>query len=215
DPRLRMGPVEPGQRMEWDQFVSHLCANNRPWWVLPNEPVRDMLAGVQDPLQVAALRMVKSSIVATRKALILRVASGDLAHQRPVLDIPASAAVRREGDALPALGKVQVGKLPAIVITPNAAKFSCVTKFGRGSHRQTMVPDMVMDEPIASRSHFNVVYEPTTDRYQVMDAGSKWGTFVKISTVGENVSCGDWIRIGNAELVVRYCGGGCKCHRQH
>ena len=31
---------------------------------------------------------------------------------------------------------------------------------------------------------------------------------------GLNLSCGDWIRIGNAELVIRYCGGGCKSKRR-
>lgn len=46
-----------------------------------------------------------------------------------------------------------------------------------------------------------------------MDAGSKWGTFVKVGCGGLNLSCGDWIRIGNAELVIRYCGGGCKSKR--
>jgi len=29
------------------------------------------------------------------------------------------------------------------------------------------------------------------------------------------LSCGDWIRVGNAEFLVRYCGGGCNCARQH
>ncbi|CAE8654236.1 unnamed protein product [Polarella glacialis] len=213
DPRLRMGPIEPGPRMEWDRFVAHLCTNTRPWWVAHGEPLTDMLPGQQDPTQVQALRSVNSSIIATRKALILRVASGDLAHNCPVLDIPASAAVRREVESHPALGTES--KLPAIVITPNSTRFSCVTKFGRATHRQTLLPDLVMKEPIASRSHFNVVYEPKTDRYQVMDAGSKWGTFIKYETTGKNVSCGDWIRIGNAELVIRYCGGGCKRHSQH
>lgn len=31
---------------------------------------------------------------------------------------------------------------------------------------------------------------------------------------GLDLSCGDWIRIGNAELVIRYCGGGCKSKRR-
>jgi len=47
-----------------------------------------------------------------------------------------------------------------------------------------------------------------------MDAGSKWGTFTKI---GERVplSCGDWLRAGNAEFVIRYCGGSGHCKKRH
>jgi len=47
-----------------------------------------------------------------------------------------------------------------------------------------------------------------------MDAGSKWGTFTKIGSRVE-LNCGDWIRVGNAEFVIRYCGGGCKSKTQH
>lgn len=78
-----------------------------------------------------------------------------------------------------------------------------------------MLPNVILTDPIASRSHFNIIYNPETDKYQVMDAGSKWGTFTKVSREGRAVSCGDWIRLGNVELVVRFCGGGCACHRQH
>jgi hypothetical protein len=66
--------------------------------------------------------------------------------------------------------------------------------------------------PIALHSHFDVVHEPTTDRYSIMDGGSKWGTFVKV-TNQLCLSCGDWIRIGKVELVIRCCGGGCANHR--
>jgi pSer/pThr/pTyr-binding forkhead associated (FHA) protein len=66
--------------------------------------------------------------------------------------------------------------------------------------------------PIALHSHFDVVYEPTSDSYSIMDVGSKWGTFVKV-THPLCLSCGDWIRVGKAELVIRCCGGGCANHR--
>ena len=70
------------------------------------------------------------------------------------------------------------------------------------------------------------------ERYQLMDTGSKWGTFVqaqlsiqgvhqiphrscpKVPPEGDLLKCGDWLRIGNAELVVRFCGGHCNAHRR-
>lgn len=81
--------------------------------------------------------------------------------------------------------------------------------------RRVMVPDMVMTEPIASRAHFNVVFDQDKQSYQLMDAGSKWGTFLKIDSKGQPMSCSDWLHIGNVELVVRYCGGSCKAHMRH
>ena len=50
----------------------------------------------------------------------------------------------------------------------------------------------LMNEPIASRSHFSISFDATRERrrllerhvprdsrYQIQDAGSKWGTFLK------------------------------------
>jgi len=71
-----------------------------------------------------------------------------------------------------------------------------------------------MSEPIASRSHFNIVYDQDSDRYYLMDAGSKWGTFVKICS-SVTLSCGNWIRVGGVEFIIRYCGGGCACRKRH
>ena len=60
---------------------------------------------------MAALRAVQSDRVSSRHALLLRVASGELAKQRPVLG----------------------GELPAVLVSPNELTMSCaVTKFGRG-----------------------------------------------------------------------------------
>ncbi|CAE7210080.1 unnamed protein product, partial [Symbiodinium necroappetens] len=72
-----------------------------------------------------------------------------------------------------------------------------------------------MNEPIASRSHLAICYNADSDRYQLMDTGSKWGTFLQVQPEGELLKCGDWIRIGSAELVVRFCGGHCNAHRWH
>ena len=38
--------------------------------------------------------------------------------------------------------------------------------------------------------------------------------FCQVSAEGDLLKCGDWLRVGNAELVVRYCGGFCKSHRR-
>ena len=37
---------------------------------------------------------------------------------------------------------------------------------------------------------------------------------LQVKPEGEILKCGDWIRVGNAELVVRFCGGYCKASRQ-
>merc|ERR1719379_1583652 len=118
-----------------------------------------------------------------------------------------SASSSPQGDSDPSV-------MPALVLMANGTRFSGVTKFGRSSSRRTLLPDWAMSEPIASRSHFNVVYEQESDQYYLMDAGSKWGTFVKIGS-SVTLSCGDWIRVGGVEFIIRYCGGGCACRKRH
>jgi len=78
-----------------------------------------------------------------------------------------------------------------------------ITKFGRNSSRRASTADLPMNEPIASRSHFSIIYDQPSDRYKIMDAGSKWGTFVKIGS-SVTLSCGDWIRVGGVEFIIRY-----------
>lgn len=191
DPRLHMRPVEAGRKIEWATYVEELCRTEMRWWTETEGATQK-----EEKLRLSALRAVNSDLVCTRKALVLRVASGELAKDRPVLDFG---------------GEPQ--QLPAVLISPNdITMFAAVTKFGRGSKRK-MLPDMNMNEPIASRSHFSISFDAQSQRYEIMDAGSKWGTFVKVGCGGLNLSCGDWIRIGNAELVIRYCGGGCKSKR--
>mmetsp|Transcript_133897 Transcript_133897/g.317443 ORF Transcript_133897/g.317443 Transcript_133897/m.317443 type:complete len:766 (+) Transcript_133897:56-2353(+) len=193
DPHRRMGPVEAGKRIDWESYVEELCRSEARWWTSEGVPTIQ-----EGELRLAAAREVRSSLTFSRRALLLRVATGDLAHQRPVLDLGDTDSTQ-----------------PAVLVSPNDITLSpAVTKFGRGSKRK-MLPDLCMTEPIASRSHFTVTFDKDTGRYSIMDAGSKWGTFLKVSAEGDLLKCGDWLRVGNAELVVRYCGGFCKSHRWH
>lgn len=198
EPRRRGLP--DNKQMGWDEFVGRLCANNCPWWYEPGF-APPPCASSEEPLQAAALRAVCSGVAYTRRSLILRVVSGELAQNRPVL-----APTR------PPASEVKVPLLPSVVVNANGTRVNGVTKFGRGSSRRVLLPDMAMSEPIASRSHFNVVYDEDSDRYSLMDAGSKWGTFVKM-TRRTALSCGDWVRVGNAEFIIRHCGGGCSRRR--
>eukprot|EP00927_Polykrikos_kofoidii_P024509 TRINITY_DN22280_c0_g1_i1.p1 TRINITY_DN22280_c0_g1~~TRINITY_DN22280_c0_g1_i1.p1 ORF type:complete len:951 (-),score=145.51 TRINITY_DN22280_c0_g1_i1:96-2948(-) len=208
-----LGSTASGTRrqptMPWDVFTARLCTQSAPWWGrVGEEPV---LAETEsgEPTRLAAVRAVNGSIAYTCRALIFRVVSGDLAQNMPVLEPP-----NRSGSTASSAGETETTLQPALVITGNGTRFAGVTKFGRSSSRRTLLPDCPMGEPIASRSHFNVVYKQETDSYYLMDAGSKWGTFVKIGQK-MTLSCGDWIRVGGVEFIVRYCGGGCGCKRKH
>eukprot|EP00928_Gymnodinium_smaydae_P020082 TRINITY_DN17756_c0_g3_i1.p1 TRINITY_DN17756_c0_g3~~TRINITY_DN17756_c0_g3_i1.p1 ORF type:complete len:997 (-),score=192.73 TRINITY_DN17756_c0_g3_i1:73-3063(-) len=206
----------------WDGLVAKLCEQRRPWWIEPGESPTLEAISEDEPLRMAALRAVSSTIAYTHRALIFRVVSGDLAQNVPVLEAPRRSS-SMGGEGTPAGGPGSEGGgaeaqlLPALVITANGTRFSGVTKFGRTSSRRTLLPDFPMSEPIASRSHFNVIYEQACDRYFLMDAGSKWGTFVKIGS-RMTLKCGDWIRVGGVEFIIRYCGGGCSskdCHSHY
>ncbi|CAE7320715.1 unnamed protein product [Symbiodinium natans] len=204
DPRMRASPTEPGKRMEWQKFVEELTYSEPRWWA-STEASRWECAE-EDRLRTAAIAAVSSCLNCTRRALLLRVASGDLAHAQPVLELPSGHYSRSD----------QTSQLPAVFISSNSITSTMgVTKLGRGSKRKMMLPDLVMNEPIASRSHLAICYNADTDRYQLMDTGSKWGTFVQVPPEGDLLKCGDWLRIGNAELVVRFCGGHCNAHRWH
>lgn len=193
DLRLRQGSAcdrvaSAVGRQAWESHVAQLCSDHRaPWEPLPEA------SSERADLRAAALRAVSSCLARTHRALIFRVVSGDLAQGRPLLELPG----RRPGEDAP---------LPALVVTANGTRLSGVTKFGRTSSRKTLLPDCPMSEPIASRSHFNIVYEQETDRYSLMDAASKWGTFVRIDS-SVTLGCGDWIRVGCLEFIIRYCGG--------
>lgn len=193
DHRLRTGLVEPGQLVEWDDYQHQLMSRCKPWW----RSSQDQESQVD--LRESALARVNSSFSYTRRGLLLRIVTGELAHKRPVVK-----TVKCQSETT----------LPALLVLPNGSRISGVTKFGRGSNRRILLPDVALTEPIASRSHFNILFDEESDRFKLMDAGSKWGTFVKISTTTP-LRCGDWIRVGNTELVIRFCGGSCNRHRQH
>lgn len=219
DPRMATGVVEPGERIGWEDFLEQVAQFNRPWWAGPGI---DFGEEGGDDLEVTpwvqAIHSIKSSLCPTRKALILRVASGNLASGRPLLEVQPKAIFPPPTDKSPRTAWApSEAPLPGIMITPNDSNFPGVTRAGRGPSEgsRTMMPDLPMSESIASRSHFGIVYNADKDKYQVMDMGSKWGTFKKISPRGQAVSCGDWIRIGNAEIIVRFCGGGCCCDKKH
>lgn len=224
DLRIRQGTTgSPGsstattgeqQTMTWDAFVARLCAQSRPWWGAHEEASLEDTS--EEPLRIAALRAVCSSVAYTRRALIFRVVSGDLSQSMPILEAPSPHNVGPgPGPAWPSSqADFKPSRLPALVVTANGNRFGGVTKFGRTSSRRTLLPDCPMSEPIASRSHFNVIYDQDSDRYYLMDAGSKWGTFVKLRA-GMTLSCGDWIRVGGVEFIIRYCGGGCRKSHAH
>lgn len=193
--------------MTWDEHLAELDAKDSAWW--SGQSKMAMEHGDGEPLWEAALRVVSSNLAHTRKALVLRVLGGDLARSMPILQLSDAD----EAKAQQSLRSKQEAH-PAIVIMANGGRFPGVTKFGRSSSQQVLNPDMAMSEPIASRSHFNIVYDQQSDSYHLVDVGSKWGTFTKVSG-REPLSCGDWIRLGNAEFVVRYCGGGCQCRKRH
>jgi len=186
----------------WQDYVAWLCSQSHPWWCPIGEYPGSVSKEDKEPLRVAALRAVESSLSYTRNALVFRVVSGELEKDRPILKLPKKCPTDSSSEG------------PSLVINANGTRFSSVTKFGRSSSRRTLIPDCPMTEPIASRSHFSVVYDQDTDRYYLMDAGSKWGTFVKI-TSSIVLSCGDWIRVGGVEFIIRYCGGGCACRKRH
>lgn len=201
----------PRRRRVWEEYTSELCAMHRPWW-------NSVTDEVDNAMRESALLTVDSCIAATRKALACRIVSGDLGSEQPAVSLPGEGE-EEKAQAAPSSprsgeGGADLLSLPALVVVANGTRFSGVTKFGRSSSRRTLVPDFPMTEPIASRSHFNVVHDQESDQFYIMDAGSKWGTFLKISS-SATLNCGDWIRVGGVEFIVRFCGGGCRCQKSH
>lgn len=217
DPRYAVVPGESGPRISWEEYAS--IASRRPtWFKIPENtdvPVSEVFA--------KAVSVVNSALVLTRKIPILRVVGGNLARGMPRIVNREAEAQRtcKCGRNIPAgswtCSKSSCGEawpLPCMIIEPFGEKYMGNLKFGRKANRKPLAPDCMMDEPIASRSHFHIVFDQESDNYLLMDAGSKWGTFTKV-TQSRPVSCGDWFRIGATELIVRYCGGGCMCRKKH
>jgi len=228
----------------WDDIAAaQLRRRCRPWWGSPGEAPALEDIEAEEPLRVAARRAVTGGAPCTRRALVLRIVSGDLAQQRPAATgggagrvaghedidgrLDAGGGAPRDGEEAAALPSTPPAVVvtaqattphaapPAVILTAQGTRHRGVVKFGRSSSRRTLLPDCPMGEPIASRSHFNVVYDPGPGRYVLMDAGSKWGTFIRIGTDSVALSCGDWFRVGGVEFVVRFCGGGCPRGSMH
>lgn len=209
DDRKLHAPEGSQEKLSWDDYASRNFKEDRPWCC--KQPEAFCVEQEGEPLWEAAIRMVNSELMYTHKALVLKIVSGDLGHDKPLLELPG--AVPGQCSSKKSGGHSE-GLLPSVVITANGTRFPGTTQFGRNTSHNVLVPDQRMNEAIASRSHFNIVYDEQVREYMLMDAGSKWGTFKKI---GERVpvSCGDWIRAGNAEFVIRYCGGSGHCKKRH
>jgi pSer/pThr/pTyr-binding forkhead associated (FHA) protein len=198
-------PAGSQEKLSWDDYASSNFKEDLPWCCKPCAEQEG------ESMREAAIRMVNSEMAYTRQALVLRIVRGDLGHDKPLLDVPGGPCVqcptKKRGSHSDTL-------LPSIVITANGTRFPGTTRFGRTTSQSVLLPDQCMNEAIASRSHFNIVYDEQLHRYLLMDTGSKSGTFMKI---GERVSlsCGDWIRAGDVEFIIRYCGGGGHCKKRH
>lgn len=217
-PQERPGLVAPGHpqyqapdaSMSWDGLNSVLAAQHRPWWLPAGEALSAEELQAEETLRTEALRQVNGRVALTNKVLLLRVVSGSLAHGRPRLSLQDE-----KEETAPGVPPTKApAALPTLVVTANGTRFSQVTKFGRCTTRSQLVSDWPMAEPIASRSHFHVVYDQGYDKFKIMDTGSKWGTFTRVTTATP-LSCGDWIRVGTCEFVVRYCGGSCPRRKGH
>jgi pSer/pThr/pTyr-binding forkhead associated (FHA) protein len=187
-------------RMTWEEYNVRAQQKCLPWWQPQGQLSREEQR-TAEKLRVDAMRAVKSSVICTNCALILHVKTGSLGSDRPIM----------ETSALPPKQAV-----PSLVVIANGLRQNGVATFGRVSARGVgLSPDYEMQEPIASRSHFAITYDQEKQQYCLRDTGSKWGTFLKIGSEGRELNCGDWIRAGVAEFVVRHCGGGCSCHKHH
>eukprot|EP00929_Paragymnodinium_shiwhaense_P006929 TRINITY_DN110888_c0_g1_i1.p1 TRINITY_DN110888_c0_g1~~TRINITY_DN110888_c0_g1_i1.p1 ORF type:complete len:814 (+),score=171.72 TRINITY_DN110888_c0_g1_i1:193-2634(+) len=199
-------PAGENKTFSWEEYCAQLWLQHRPFWAAENERQSAKSIATEEGLRCGALRAVVSNISASRKAMVMRVVAGGLQQSEPLIKLPASvlsppAKKQHEADA-------------CVVVCANGSQLSGMTRFGRDAARSTALPDHLMNEPIASHSHFGVVYEQQSNSYKLMDSGSKWGTFVNVS--GDHaLSCGDWIRVGNVEFIIRYCGGGCDCVKRH
>merc|ERR1712083_222250 len=66
DPRFRHGPLQVGQRLAWEDFVSGFVAHHRPWWL--GSETYERRTETSEPLQIAALRAIAGRLACTRRA---------------------------------------------------------------------------------------------------------------------------------------------------
>jgi len=190
------------KKCTWDEYLANLAArpDQHAWWCTSGEQPNNSL-------RIDALRAVKSNLLLTNQALALHIVSGDLANQKPILQV-------QRFERVAANGKGGADGLPTIVVLANSGRTNGVTTFGRGANHGISQPDHAMADPIASRLHFSITFDEAKQRYCLSDSGSKWGTFMHIDKP-HTLKCGDWIRAGVAEFVVRFCGGSCSSHKRH
>ncbi|CAK0797467.1 unnamed protein product, partial [Prorocentrum cordatum] len=94
----------------------------------------NLLGPHQRSMQAGALAAVNSSLMCTRRALVLRVAGGNLADSRPVLQMPPTA---------PGQAAKEASDLPAVVVMANGTQVPGVAQFGREAprpHRLALLP---------------------------------------------------------------------------
>eukprot|EP00929_Paragymnodinium_shiwhaense_P004434 TRINITY_DN10537_c0_g1_i3.p1 TRINITY_DN10537_c0_g1~~TRINITY_DN10537_c0_g1_i3.p1 ORF type:complete len:898 (+),score=130.54 TRINITY_DN10537_c0_g1_i3:125-2818(+) len=193
--------------VSWDAWCAQAWAANRPFWASPQEAPTYEDTACEESLRTAALRHVSSSIAYTNRALLLSVLQGKLADEAPVMAVPASATEEGVAERQP--------DFPSIVVSANDSAMAGVTRFGRAVCRgRQPLPDVDLQDAIASRCHFSILFDGKFNRYQVADTGSQWGTFMG-SKGDKKLSCGDWLRMGDLHLCVRHCGGGCRHRREH
>mmetsp|Transcript_42704 Transcript_42704/g.117870 ORF Transcript_42704/g.117870 Transcript_42704/m.117870 type:complete len:909 (+) Transcript_42704:98-2824(+) len=201
---------EVNTALPWDDYCARLWVQNRPFWANLEDTPTPTRMHEEATLRVAALRTVVSDVVNTNLAVVLRIATGSLGENRPPIQLNQSPCDEQCG----AFRATDLAILPGLVTCANTSRFKGATRFGRCTARSFSQADHALGEPIASRSHFSIVYDQNKDDYCLMDTGSKWGTFVRV-VKRHKLCCGDSIRAGNVEFVIRYCGGGCNSHRRH
>jgi len=105
--------------MTWDEFIALSYLRSRVCWTDSTQVPSLECMAAEESLRAAALGRVETTIALTTRALILRVVSGDVNMFRPVLRVPEEAMSS-------AAHNDKTGHCPAIVITANGNRFSCV-----------------------------------------------------------------------------------------
>jgi len=94
DDRKQQPPARSQEKLLWDDYASNNFKEDRPWCCKP--PEATCAEQEVEPLWEAAIRMVNSELVYTRRALVLRIVSGDLGQNKPFFGPAGSSAKRSE-----------------------------------------------------------------------------------------------------------------------